>query len=168
MVNSKGGEEPDSLMELLRSQGVTEMAAREMVGSYPPERILRQVKILPFRDARDPAAMLVKAVREDWGAPASYAAAVRERTMRSKAEKAASEREKKREAHEQLVEKALSKLSPEELGRVTQRAREKVKASLNGALGKRIPQSLVEAQVKKIISEEHLNEPNRKKEENDK
>lgn len=152
----------NEMLELLRDTGVSEFTAQEMVRHYPAERIKRQTELLPYREARDPAAMLVKSIREDWVPPASYAAAMREKALKLEKAKAESDREAEREAHERRVEKAMSELSPEELEKITQRAKEKVKAGLNNAMGGRIPQSLVDAQVKKIINQEYLDEPNRK------
>jgi hypothetical protein len=144
------------LLELLRSQGVSEPMAVDMVRSYPAERIRKQVEMLPYRDARDPAAMLVKAIREDWNAPSAYRAALREKAAKREREEAQSTDEAKQRARQRRIKEAMSKLSPEEMQDVTARAREKVKAALNGALGDRIPQRLVDAQVKKIIAEEYL------------
>jgi hypothetical protein len=144
------------LLELLRSQGVSEPMAVDMVRSYQPERIRRQVKMLPYRDAMDPAAMLVKAIREDWDAPSAYKAALCERAAKREREEAESVDEARRMARQRRIKEAMSKLSPQEMRDVTARAREKVKAMLNGALGDRIPKRLVDAQVKKIIAEEYL------------
>ena len=74
----------------MRDHGVSEPMAMDMVRSYPAERIRRQVKMLPYRDARNPAAMLVKAIREDWDAPSAYRAALREKAAKREREEAQS------------------------------------------------------------------------------
>ena len=43
-----------------------------LLREYALPHLLQQLDWLPFRSARDPAAMLVSAVRGDWDAPASY------------------------------------------------------------------------------------------------
>jgi hypothetical protein len=146
-------------LELLRDQGVSELTAMDIVRNYPQERIERQVEMLPYRDARDPAAMLVKAIREDWDAPGAYAAALRERAVKREKEKARSEEKARQKARQRRIEKVMSELSPQEMKDITARAREMVKATLRGALGNRVPQRLVDAQVKRIISEEYLDKP---------
>ncbi len=39
---------------------------------HPAERILAQIDMLSYRPADDPAAVLVKAIREEWVPPATY------------------------------------------------------------------------------------------------
>lgn len=154
----KEGKKKRVLFRLLRDLGVNEPMAVDMVRSYPAGRIRRQMEMLPYRDARDPAAMLVKAIREDWDAPSAYRAALREKAAKREREEARSADETKQKARQRRIEEAISKLSPQEMQDVTARAREKVKAMLNGALGDRVPQRLVDAQVKEIIAEEYLSE----------
>jgi len=155
----KEGKKERELFERLRNHGVSEPMAVDMVRSYPAERIRRQLRMLPYRDARDPAAMLVKAVREDWDAPAAYKEALRERVIKRERKEAKSEDDARQEAHQRRIQEAASKLSPQEMRDITARAREKVKATLRGALGGRIPQRLVDAQASKIISEEYIDKP---------
>lgn len=152
-------DEGRKILELLRSHGVSELTARDMARNYPAERIRRQVEMLPYRDARDPAAMLVKAIREDWDAPSAYTAALWERAKKREKEKAESEEKAGRETRQRHIEEAMSKLPSQEMRDITARARERVKTTLRGALSGHIPQRLVDAQVKKIIGEEYLNKP---------
>ena len=147
------------LVTLLQDLGVTEITAREIAGRYPPELIESQVKMLAYRQARDPAAMLVKAIREDWDAPSAYIAAMREQARKRQQEKAKATEEARRKYHERRVEQALSRLSPAERDELIKRARREVQESLNGAMNGQLPESLVNAQAKKIISEEYLDEP---------
>ena len=58
-----------SILGQLIAAGVSASTASEMMKQYPLERIANQVRMLNFRNAREPAAMLVKAIREDWAAP---------------------------------------------------------------------------------------------------
>ena len=144
------------IFELLNKHGVIRSTALEMARNYPAERIKRQVEMLPYRGARDPAAMLVKAIREDWDAPLAYTAATEEKAIRRQREEAERMAEAERKAQQQRIEEAMSKLSYDELQDITSRAREAVRATLKGALHGNVPQSLVDAQVKKIINDEYL------------
>jgi len=144
------------LVEFLRNHGVTEITAEEIAGRYPIEQIENQIVMLPYRQARDPAAMLVKAIREDWDAPSAYTAILRTETRKREQEKADAAEEERQKTRERRVEKALSKLSPEQRQKIAERARREVEDSLKGAMGGRTPVSLVDAQMKKIISEEYL------------
>lgn len=55
----------------LTSFGVTRRAAGQLVEQYGAEACLRQCEWLPHRQARDPAAVLVRAIQEQWAAPAA-------------------------------------------------------------------------------------------------
>jgi hypothetical protein len=52
--------------------GVGQPTIEAMLETYSAERIARQLDWLPGRQARDPAAMLVRAVQDDWSQPALY------------------------------------------------------------------------------------------------
>ena len=150
-------------MDLLRNRGVTEITAKELAEKYPMEQIENQVIMLSYRQARDPAAMLVKAIREDWDAPAAYTATLRAETMKREQKEARAAEEKRRKILKRRVEKAMSELSPEQREKIAKRAKKEVENNLKGAMGGRIPESLIDSQVKKIISQEYLNESNEHK-----
>jgi hypothetical protein len=57
------------LIEKLTAVGVNAETARLLVTIHPPPQIERQLAMLPYRNAQNPAALLVKAIREDWSAP---------------------------------------------------------------------------------------------------
>lgn len=67
---------------VLSQCGVTKNIARELVDRYPLERIHAQVDMLEYRAAKDPAAMLVRAIQEDWAPPPGYET-LEERTARA-------------------------------------------------------------------------------------
>jgi hypothetical protein len=62
-------EEERKLIEELTNLGVTQAVARKLVREHPSEVIRRQLDYLPHRQADDPAALLVKAIVEDWAPP---------------------------------------------------------------------------------------------------
>ena len=43
--------------------------ALQLLRAFPADRIRRQLNWLPARQARNPAAMLLRAVEQDWGPP---------------------------------------------------------------------------------------------------
>ena len=61
--------------------GVTEKIAHAIAKAFPENQIIFQLESLPFRNPRDPAATLIRSLRENWAPPASYA---EERNKRSK------------------------------------------------------------------------------------
>ena len=75
------GECTEVVVATLSSLGVTESVGREMVQKRTCEQVQRQIDWLPFRIAeragtpkpvRDPAALLVRAIWEDWLPPQSW------------------------------------------------------------------------------------------------
>ena len=56
----------------LVDMGVTGMIAEGLAREYPTEHIRTQIDMLTYRTAHDPAAVLVKAIREEWAPPAGY------------------------------------------------------------------------------------------------
>jgi len=52
--------------------GIALTVINVLLERYSLDRILRQLEWLPFRDPRDPAAMLISAVQGDWTRPAKY------------------------------------------------------------------------------------------------
>ena len=142
------------LRELLK-HGVSGSIASELLDRYPTDRIARQLETLPFRSAREPAAMLIKAVKEDWTAPAAYMSRQKkEAEQRTKAEKEAAEAEQ-RESWSKRVEEARAKLSQSELQEITRTAREKVRNALRGAFHGDAPERLVNVEVNRIIAKRY-------------
>jgi hypothetical protein len=139
------------LLELLRKHGVTESTASELAQDYPADRIARQLEMISYRNARNPAAMLVKAIRDDWAPPPEYSSVMRAKAERLEKEKAEYAAKAESDARERLVADAMAKLSDDELRDITEKARNTVKDKLKGSLNGYIPQTLVDAQVKKII-----------------
>jgi hypothetical protein len=143
------------LRELLR-YGVSGSTASQMLDKYPIERISGQLEMLQFRNAKEPAAMLIKAIKEDWTAPAAYMSRKREEEGRNaKAEREKREAEKRR-IWQKRVETAKSKLSRDELQRITSIAREKMQKRLGGAFHGGVPERLVKVEVDRIIAKKYI------------
>ena len=60
-----------SLIAEMQTVGLSRDEAVNLARKYGPEKIRRQLARLPGRNAKNPPAMFVKAVREDWTAPPS-------------------------------------------------------------------------------------------------
>ena len=99
----------------------------------------------------------MKAIREDWAAPAAYMAQKR-REANSKARMEAEAREgEKRRIWQRRIDEAKEKLPADELQRITGIAREKVRRDMNGVLHGKAPESLVKGEVNRIIAEKYMN-----------
>ena len=148
--------ETERILTILLDAGVSRTTASDMMKEYPLERIANQVRMLQFRNAKEPAAMLVKAIREDWAAPAAYMAKKRQETARkAKMEGEAREAETRR-IWQRRIDEAKAKLSANELQKITRTAREKVQRELNGVLHGSAPESLVKAAVNRVITNQYL------------
>ena len=136
--------------------GVSRSIASELLEKYPSERVKRQIQMLPYRNAKEPAAMLIKAIKEDWSAPAGYMLKRREEAERkAKAEREAKE-ERKREIWRRRIEEAKAKLPPEQLECIVRSAREKVREEMRGVFHGKAPERLVKAEVNKVIARKYL------------
>ena len=144
------------ILSQLIAAGVSASAASEMMKQYPLERVACQVRMLRFRSAREPAAMLVKAIQDDWAAPSAYMAKKRqEAAEKAKMEAEARESEKRR-IWQRRIDEAKEKLPADELQGITRTAREKVRRDLSGIFHGRAPESLVKAEINRIISEKYI------------
>jgi hypothetical protein len=63
------GPEPDALSGPLAAVGLNPEQIEWLRRSFPAARIRRQLDWLPQRQARNPAALLLKAIEGDWGPP---------------------------------------------------------------------------------------------------
>ena len=113
--------------------------------------------MLRFRNAREPAAMLVKAIKEDWAAPSAYMAKQRDEAAKKVKMEAEAREAEKRRIWQRRVEEAKEKLSPDELQGITRNAREKVRLKLSGVFHGRAPEALVRGEVNRIIWEKYVN-----------
>lgn len=96
-----------ALLGTLIDSGVTRKRAESLVARHRPDQVHRQLEMLAYRKADDPAAVLVRAIEEDWAPPAEYRKAEVERRQedrrrqrheekaRAEAERAASEQARK-------------------------------------------------------------------------
>jgi plasmid replication initiation protein len=82
---------PSQLAQRLIDAGVSRQTAIDLAGSDPAE-CERQLQYLPYREARDPGALLGKAIREGWSAPPAWTQA------QQKEQAAAGERQKRLQA----------------------------------------------------------------------
>ncbi|MBM3459031.1 MAG: hypothetical protein FJX77_10935, partial [Armatimonadetes bacterium] len=85
----------------LAAQGVSRHTAQELVESCP-EECRRQLEFLPFREAREPGGLLVKAIREGWAPPAGWHEAEKTKQRREV-------RQQSRKSAEQETERAAAR-----------------------------------------------------------
>jgi DNA-binding MarR family transcriptional regulator len=72
ILERPNGDGQSDVVVALISTGVTHKIAEEYARTFPAERILAQIDMLAYRGARDPAAVLVTAIKDDWAPPPGY------------------------------------------------------------------------------------------------
>lgn len=95
----QGTADDDVVVALLRSltdSGVTKKRAERLLEGHTAEQIRMQLACLEFRKADDPAAVLIRAIEEDWAPPVDYRKAQAER---EKQERQRVRREQKAREH---------------------------------------------------------------------
>ena len=65
-------EQHNNVVASLIREGVKGSVALKLLGGYGEEACRRQLEWLPYRDARDPAAMLVESIKQGWGTPSEW------------------------------------------------------------------------------------------------
>lgn len=91
------------LARRLMDQGLSRQTAQELSHSDPSE-CERQLEFLPYRGARDPGALLTKAIREGWAAPPAW---LEQKTRQQKAQQAEVKRlEAKAQTERQATQEA--------------------------------------------------------------
>ena len=116
--------------------GVTESVAKSIAVKYPHEQIKFQIEVLPFRKPKEPAALLIKAIKENWAPPAEFTKMI-ESAKKAKAyeEKIRKEEEKEEDIRRQ-VEDYIAGLSETEKAKLTEEAMEMAMLEGNKLFGR--------------------------------
>lgn len=64
--------DPRRLAKRLKQVGIHDDTIQELLVHYPQETIQKQLSYLPYRNATNPAGLLVKAIKADWSPPTGY------------------------------------------------------------------------------------------------
>jgi hypothetical protein len=89
-----------ALLESLVALGITRKRAEALIAARGPESVRRQIEMLPYRKAEDPAAVLVRAIDEDWAPPARFGKATSEHRAEERRRSRQEERSKEQAAKE--------------------------------------------------------------------
>ena len=136
LIEQEAAEPPqrDELTASLVEAGVTEAVAQELSAHHADEA-RAQLSYLPFRDAQDPAALLVEAIRGSWEPPAACLQRQREqqaldeeRARREQGKQRAQDRERERAIESQAAEAVLAGLPEAAQERLRQRVHEQIAA----------------------------------------
>jgi hypothetical protein len=156
----------NQLISLLKAKGITEAIAKGLVEKYPAERILAQLKMLPYRRANNPAGMLIKSIQENWGPPQAHRSNTQAsqgpniweaiKNMQKAKEARRAQELARRRVHQQKIEAIKAKMSTQELTKIRERAKQKIAGALKHAYGDNLPEVLVNAEMNYIISSEYL------------
>lgn len=139
---------PEVAQELV-SAGVSGKVAKELAASFSSEDIRNQILALAHRKATEPAAVLVKSIRESWALPKQY-----ERTITA-AERQAREivGRKEEELRERLVDEELEKLGRAEHEALEREARERAQRDCSFFAHREVSGAVVEGYVRLLMAE---------------
>ncbi len=114
VIEAKTAAESGSLVRELTDRGVTAAAAREVVKTFPEERVRVQIERVDFLRARKPkkiadlGAYLVAAIREDYAPPAGF------ESREDRARREAADQERQRQDQERRQKAARAKARDQE------------------------------------------------------
>ena len=146
-----------NIVLVLQQQGVTKKVAEKLAQTYSQEYLLAQVQMLPFRAAKNPAAMLVKAIKENWSPPSTYLDQQKEITAYDKEKEKKRWDLEKRRASIQSIEAVKKKLGKLEWQELREEAIQRVPQVLRERYGDdRVPEVLVKALMNDVIRERFL------------
>lgn len=155
--NKHTSQEKNEIRKMLSNQGVSESIASDLLENYPAEIITKQITMLPFRQAREPAAVLVKSIKDDWHAPALYLAKLKEQAEKKKKANAEAREAERRRIQQKRIDQVKAKLTKEEFQEIKRIARDRVSNQLRGVFHGKAPDTLVKAEVNSIIANKYLN-----------
>jgi hypothetical protein len=151
----------EPVISALVSAGITQKAAVALVSKFGVDPVKRQLDALPFRQAREPAAVLVQSITESWEVPKAYTTSMRKEASRKQEELARAKRSEEAKARQQADEDRkvqadayLSLLSNEERKKLEDEAVARIVAD-EGAFWKnrRIPPLMLTAFVRELVYE---------------
>lgn len=150
--------------------GVSDKAIGELLANYAKEIIHNQLLYLPYRQAKNPAGLLVQAIKGDWSPPKEYLAA-KEEQKQAQEQKQLLEEQKRKVAYEarqkeirqkQLlaIEKQLSLPEKQTLEKQAEReARQRLGKSWPKE--KPIPPTFLKSEFESLLAEMYLNKKQR-------
>lgn len=133
--------------------GVTGEIALQLVRDYPEDRIKKQLEILPFRNANEPAALLVKSIREDWAPSRLYLDKIEAKKERSKELAVEQKKEEEEIKRKEAVENHIANMSEEERQALYEEALELIKKRCGPMALKDIPELSITGHMKEIVAE---------------
>lgn len=140
--------EEDKLLKDLVALGITKSIAQQLIRTHSKEVIENQIKALPFRNAKDPPAVLLCSIQGNWAMPPSYVDQKKNEEIK-KVEKIRRQEEEEQKAKlRRRVEQYISSMSEEERLEYTNLAREAILRDGGNFMKNRgIKQHLIDAYI---------------------
>jgi hypothetical protein len=136
----------------LSKTGITRSVAEQLCRDYPESRIKHQVTALPFRKAEDQAAVLVRAIQENWALPSGYIESLNSEEVKKTGKKKQEKEDREKEERRLKIEGYLASLSRDESAELTKEARETARKEGGAIFGrKEIPAHIVKAYIYVIV-----------------
>ena len=160
----------ESLAQKLKKVGVSDKAIAEILRNYAKEIIQNQLLYLPYRQAKNPAGLLVQAIKGDWSAPKEYLSA-KEEQKQAQEQQASLEEQKRKLACEakqkEIRQKQLlaieKQLSLPEKQTLKEQAEIKVRQRLGKGWPKEkpIPPTFLKSEFSSLLAQKYLKQKQR-------
>ena len=124
------------ILKTMLDIGATKAVAKSIISTCSHEDIKFQIEVLPFRKPKEPAAMLVRSIRENWAPPAEFTEFVESAKKANAQKNKMEEAERKEEKCRKQIENYINSLSAEELVKLNEEARERAMREGSNFLGK--------------------------------
>lgn len=161
-------DEQRELVNALVALNVSEVTARHLVMTQDLSRVRKWVEVIPHVHARDKAAFLVKAIKEDWQLPEEYLRDGEEkergegqRNVEKARRKKEEEQKKLQQEEAQQLDRLYESLSPEQRAEVDQEVEARLPVVVRERIGKRAAQgslsrpmaAIVKAKRREVVAE---------------
>lgn len=150
-----GVQEAKVLLEALKKAGMSEIVAKRVIKEYPLKTIKAQLEALPYREAKEPGALLYRSIQENWALPSAYQESIKKKKVKETQLKKQREEEKQKAEHREKIESYIQSLSKEQMEELTAEALEYGRNTgtwfRDYYRDKEIPQYLIESYIHVIV-----------------
>lgn len=140
------------LLDELIGIGITQKVAEQMIKEYSGDTIRMQIKALPYREAKDPPAVLISSIHDNWAMPKMYQAQAEGQKKTRIRDQQIKEEENEKAKYRDKIKRYIGSLGKRELEEMTMQAVENAREDGGAFLkGRDIPQHLIEAYLHIIV-----------------
>lgn len=111
LLLNEGNQEVNELLKSMTEAGLSEIVAKRMIKEYPLKTIKMQIEALPYREAKEPAALLYRSIQENWALPSAYQESIKNKKVKETQIKKQQEEERQKAQHREKIESYINSLN---------------------------------------------------------